>query len=83
MIGSHDAGSLRMWNLESGKRIWVTGEMETVKIALPPGGRKVVSGSDDGAVKLWDIDTCKFIAKWTGSGTSLLEARWSASGGWI
>ncbi|KAG2745941.1 hypothetical protein P692DRAFT_20836492 [Suillus brevipes Sb2] len=39
----------------------MTGEMETVKIALSPGGKKVVSGSDDGAVKLCDIDTCKVI----------------------
>ncbi|KAG2745982.1 WD40 repeat-like protein, partial [Suillus brevipes Sb2] len=34
-------------------------------IALSPNGKKVVSGRDDGAVRLWDIDTCKVIEKWT------------------
>jgi hypothetical protein len=72
-----------MWNLESGNGYGMTGEVETVEKALSQGGKKVVSRSDDGAVKLWGIDTCKVIPKWTGSGTNMLEARLSASGGWI
>ncbi|KIK39809.1 hypothetical protein CY34DRAFT_27861, partial [Suillus luteus UH-Slu-Lm8-n1] len=35
-------------------------------IALSLNGKKVVSGSDDGALRLWDIDTSKVIEKWTG-----------------
>jgi hypothetical protein len=76
MTGSYDASPLRMWNLESGQRNRMTGEMETVKIALSPGGKKVVSGSDDGAVKLWDIDMCKVTAKWT-----VTKRKWCQSAG--
>src|SRR5882757_6363483 len=62
-------GSLRVWNLESGKQIgndWRDGKGEVASIALSPDGQKVVSGSGDGAVKLWDMDTGKIITKWTG-----------------
>jgi WD40 repeat protein len=83
MTGSYDAGSLRMWNLESGKRIWEDwrdGDSEVYMIALSPGGKKVVSGSDDGAVKLWDIDTCKVIAKWTGHKQKEVPVCWRRDG---
>jgi WD40 repeat protein len=33
---------------------------------LSPDGKKLVSGSEDGAVRLWNIDTGNVIAKWTG-----------------
>ncbi|KAG1850029.1 WD40-repeat-containing domain protein [Suillus tomentosus] len=62
-------GSLRVWNLKSGKQIgedWRDGGGHVYCIALSPDGKKVVSGSEDGAVRLWDIDTGKAIAKWIG-----------------
>jgi WD40 repeat protein len=62
-------GSLRVWNLKSGKQIgddWRSGDSAVGTIALSPDGKKVVSGSGDGGVKLWDINTGKVIAEWTG-----------------
>jgi len=76
-------GSLRVWNLESGKQIgkdWRDGESEVKSIALSPNGQKVVSGSYDSAVRLWDIDTGKVIAKWMGHTRSVLSVRWSRDG---
>lgn len=52
-----------MWNLENGKQIgeeWRDGKGQVHSIASSPDGTsKIVSGSDDGVVRLWDIDTGK------------------------
>ncbi|KAG1817665.1 WD40-repeat-containing domain protein [Suillus subaureus] len=76
-------GSLRVWNLKSGKQIgedWRDGENEVVSMALSPDGKKVVSGSDNGVVRLWDMDTCKIIAKWTGHTDKVWSVCWSQDG---
>jgi WD40 repeat protein len=73
-------GSLRVWNLKSGKQIgddWRDGDSPVWSIALSPDGKKVVSGSDDGAVRLWDTDTCKVIKKWTGHTERVMSVYWS------
>jgi WD40 repeat protein len=49
-------------------------------IALSPDGTKVVSGSGDGAVMLWDVDTGKVIAKWTGHKLGVGSVYWSRNG---
>jgi WD40 repeat protein len=70
--------------LESGKRIWDDwrdGDSKVYTIALSPGRKKVVSGSDDGAVKLWDIDTRKVIEKMDRSYKKLvISLCWSRDG---
>ncbi|KAG2344619.1 WD40 repeat-like protein [Suillus weaverae] len=76
-------GSLRVWNLKSGKQIgedWRDGESGVGSIALSPNGKKVVSGSEDGAVRLWDIGTCKVITKWTGHTQDVVSVCWSRDG---
>jgi WD40 repeat protein len=55
-----------VWNVKSGKQIgddWRDRDSAVYRIALSPEGKKVVSGSEDGAVRLWDINTCKLIKK--------------------
>ncbi|KAG1791051.1 WD40-repeat-containing domain protein [Suillus plorans] len=49
-------------------------------IALSPDGKKVVSGSKDGIVKLWDIDTCKIITRWMGHKETVVSVCWSRDG---
>jgi WD40 repeat protein len=76
-------GSLRVWNLQTGKQIgndWRDGESSVVTIALSLDGKMVVSGSDDAAVRLWDVDMGKAIAKWTGHNSGVLNICWNRDG---
>ncbi|KAJ8590259.1 WD40 repeat-like protein, partial [Rhizopogon salebrosus TDB-379] len=41
----------------------------------------VASGSDDGAVRLWDVDTGKVIAKLAGDHNKISSVRWNRDGG--
>jgi WD40 repeat protein len=63
-------GSLRLWGLESGAQIgndWrdygVKGDTiaGVMTIALSPDGKTVASGSQDGTIRLWDIQTGKVV----------------------
>ncbi|KAG2738087.1 WD40 repeat-like protein [Suillus brevipes Sb2] len=83
IITCSEDGSLRVWNMKSGKQIgddWNDGDSPVWSIALSPDGKKVVSGSDDGAVRLWDIDTCKVVKKWTGHTEAVTSVCWSRDG---
>jgi len=79
-------GSLREWNLETGEQIgndWRDGESRVYAAALSPNGKKIVSGSVDGIVKLWDIDASKIIVKWTGHVDVISSVCWNRDGGRI
>jgi WD40 repeat protein len=75
-----DDGSLRVWNLKTGEQIrdpWRDGENRVLAIALSLDGKKVVCGGAGGAVNLWDIDTGKIIAKWTGHTNYVTSLCWN------
>jgi WD40 repeat protein len=83
LITSSDDGSLRVWDLQSGKQIgneWRDGESLVNTIGLSPDGKKVVSGSGDGEVRLWDVDTGKVIAKWMRYTSYVVSVCWSGDG---
>ena len=83
MTSSYD-GSLRVWDLQSGKQIgndWRDGGGTVYAIGLSPDGKKVASGCDDGAVRLWDVDKGKVIAKWVGHTNAVYHVCWSRDGG--
>jgi WD40 repeat protein len=69
--------------MKSGKQIgedWRDEGSSVWSIASSPDGKKVVSGSNDGAVRLWDIDTCKVVKKWTGHTKAVESVCWSRDG---
>jgi WD40 repeat protein len=52
-------------------------------MVLSLDGKKVASGSDDGAVRLWDVDTGKVIAKWVGHKSRISSVCWNRDGGQV
>ncbi|KAG2343909.1 WD40 repeat-like protein [Suillus weaverae] len=81
---SVDDGSFRVWDLERGTQVgeeWEDKERAVSVIALSLDGKTVASGSFDGTVRLWNIDTGKVIKKWTGHTKSVISVCWSPDGG--
>ena len=77
--------SLRLWDRESGAQIgndWRDGgdNPGVCNIALSPNGMTLASGGFDGTMRLWDVETKKVIAKWTGHTDWVHSVCWSAEG---
>jgi WD40 repeat protein len=73
-------GSLWVWNLQLIGENWRDGQTVVNAIALSPEGNRV-SGSDDGAVRLWNIGTGKVIATWKGQRNPINHVFWNGDGG--
>jgi WD40 repeat protein len=78
-------GSLRLWNLESGKQIgdnWLDkgDNAEVVDISLSPNGNTVASGGYDGTVRLWDTKKGEVVTRWMGHTDRVRSVCWSLNG---
>lgn len=64
---------ISIWNLETGeRRLVLKGHADSVRsIAIMPDGRRILSGSEDGSVRIWDAADGR-------AGTF-----WKASDGWV
>ncbi|KIK32933.1 hypothetical protein CY34DRAFT_813990 [Suillus luteus UH-Slu-Lm8-n1] len=83
IVRSYD-GSFRVRELETGTEIgeeWEDKDEGVWTMALSPDGKTVASGSRDGAVKLWNVDTGKVIKTWTGHTDDVTSVSWSPDGG--
>ncbi|KAJ3525009.1 hypothetical protein NMY22_g10751 [Coprinellus aureogranulatus] len=60
LISGDNKGAMRMWNMQSGERIWgdlVVHSGRITSVAFSPDGSKVVSGSYDSTIHVWDAKT--------------------------
>ncbi|KAG2737892.1 WD40 repeat-like protein [Suillus brevipes Sb2] len=77
-------GLIRVWDLETDTQVgeeWEAKDFGVYTIALSPDSKKVASGSLDGAVKLWNVDTGKIVKTWTGHPKEMRSVSWSPDGG--
>jgi WD40 repeat protein len=76
--------SFQVWDLERGTQVgkeWEDKEEGVRATALSPDGNTIASGSRDGSVKLWNINTGKVIETWTGHTNGVVSLCWSPDGG--
>ncbi|KAG2751896.1 WD40 repeat-like protein [Suillus brevipes Sb2] len=79
----NNGGSLQVWDLETGTQVgeeWEDKDFRVEPIALSPDGKKIASGSWNGAVKLWNVDTGKVIQTWKGQTDRVNSVSWSSDG---
>jgi WD40 repeat protein/tRNA A-37 threonylcarbamoyl transferase component Bud32 len=79
--GSED-GTLKVWDLESGRVIaTLEGHAGEVRAcAVTADGRRVVSGSEDGTLKVWDLESGRVVATLRGHAGSVNACAVTADG---
>jgi WD40 repeat protein len=75
-------GGLKIWDVLRGRVIHtLEGHDDAVRgCAFSPGGRRVVSGSEDNTLKLWNAETGKQIHTLAGHGGCVRACAWSPDG---
>ncbi len=85
-------GTLHLWDVETGKKLWESKEPEGPEvrrrrsapsirsIAVSPAGRRALSGSGDGPLRLWDLGTGETIRVFTGHADPVFSVAISADG---
>jgi WD40 repeat protein len=55
---------ITLWDLRSGKEVkTISAHLDGVSsVAFSPDGKTLASGSDNGTIKLWDVDSGKELA---------------------
>jgi len=74
VTGSRDKGTVRVWNLESGKQEGAPMECggHVTDFAMTRDGTKIVSSGWDEGITVWDVESHKPVKEWTLSKTSIV-----------
>jgi WD40 repeat protein/transcriptional regulator with XRE-family HTH domain len=74
-------GTVKLWDVASGASIWTGGHdhMSVTSLAISPTG-KLLSGSYDGAMHVWELRTGTHLAHLDTRGGAILTVAWSKDG---
>src|SRR5262249_15275588 len=79
-------GTVRIWSLADGKELKKLtdpkGDRETryTALALCPDGRRAVTGSYDGVLRVWDLETGQVLARYSSESTGVNHVAVSPDG---
>jgi WD40 repeat protein len=80
-ISAGTDGTVRVWDLESGKeQLKMEHKAAVNDLAVSPDGRRALSAGDDSRVKLWDLRTGKLIHTFDGHVAGVLGVGFSPDG---
>ncbi|MFL5338933.1 MAG: hypothetical protein ACJ8F7_02100 [Gemmataceae bacterium] len=82
LLTSHDDGTLRVWDLASGReepRLNDRRALVTVH-DLSPDGHWVAAGTDDGSIRVWELDTGQQVYRLPGHAGPVRDVRFSPDG---
>ena len=84
MLSAAKDNSVRLWDVRSSKALRVfKGHLNTsknfVRASFGPGSELVTSGSEDGAIYIWDLETALLMQRLPGHSDVAYEAQWSAA----
>jgi WD40 repeat protein/serine/threonine protein kinase len=80
---SGDVGSLKLWEVETGKlvaELLEKGQDVVSSVAFSPDGRFLVSGSADDALRIWDTARHRLVVPRIETGVGVRTVRWSRQG---
>lgn len=84
LLTTEDAGTMRLWDVETGRERWRTdAHLDVAGAKFSPDGRSILSSSHDNTAKIWDVltgqqasllphDAAVLSAVWTERGASVL-----------
>ena len=74
---------LRLWDTDSGKELHCFNEgrlNDLGAVAFSPDGQRVLAGSRNGAIGLWDLNRKQFLQKFTGHNGQVRRVAFSPDG---
>ncbi len=82
LIASADAKSVAIWNRADGREIARFGSLggQTYCLDFSPDGTRLVSGDQDGVIRLWDTGSYKLVAELKGHGSYIHSVLFSPDG---
>jgi WD40 repeat protein len=90
LISAGDEGSIKLWDAASGevRATLLEHEGSVLSLAVAPDGKSLASGSADGKVKIWDLETQKTTVTlphefWVQSVAFSPDGKWLAAGSGI